>query len=342
MTRSFSVFVVTTLAAISSAHAVETVQWYGTAHLAIESIGKSAEWVIDGNRQKGNRLGAKGGADTSFYDFRAIYQVEMGFDAGAYTSSNPNASGASYQVSPFYLRDTWVGIDSRSMGRVRVGTISTRYKETGNMVDLFWNMPGEGRGVLGVMSNLHNGTGDSGMEGRLTNSFRYDVPTFYSAFSASIMYHLRQQAENDYGLSLQYHLEPVDVFVEHMNIGADNGGHALDATKVGARAQLGDGFLGMQLEYDGGALSQYQGSAHSAFVNGGYKIFNTLIGASFGWKSDSGNASDNGKDDSRLGFVLSAVQQLAKNTSGYVQWGIAMPEQDPDIRFAAFGLKHDF
>ena len=135
-------------------------------------------------------FGFKGSEDLG-NGLKAIFKIDFQFDM-----TERNSGGAITD------RDQWLGLGS-NFGKLRFGTISTVYKSHGAMLDPVYRTVLQGRDI-GLQSALHTGAGDTTAQGRATNTFRYDSPTF-SGFQ--VMGHYTLQSEtaaasaNSHGVS---------------------------------------------------------------------------------------------------------------------------------------------
>ncbi|MEI6809395.1 MAG: porin [bacterium] len=128
-------------------------QIYGKLHGSLDSIddGKSREFYLSSNS---SRLGIKGDKDLG-NDAKVVWQVE--------SLINIDESGTT-----FASRDTYVGLSSADYGRIQIGRFDTPFKTLGRKTDLFNDMIGDTRNILGA--------GSSGFDLRADNSIMYISP----------------------------------------------------------------------------------------------------------------------------------------------------------------------
>lgn len=301
---------------------------YGRGHVAVQGVSAAgADTVIgvDSASAKGNAFGVKGGVDTNLMDFKAIYQFEIGL----------NGEGDSGKGT-FFQRDTWVGVNSKSLGKVTVGTVTTHYKQTAKQVDPLFLTGAEARGALAMHSGLAGGLGEQA--GRATDTIRYDIPGVVKGLKATATYQFNTVAKNNMGFGASYMVGPADIFVSY--VAGEKGGEDATATKVGATAGFGDASVSFNYEIDGGMISgDVDDPMNMLFVNAAYKLGSSTLTASYGMKDD-GDTTDAG----HASYAVAVVQNLAKKTDAYVAYGSKMPNNsniDATTLFAV-GMVHNF
>ncbi len=160
--------------------------------------------------------------------------------------------------SGFEGRDQWIGLEAKSLGTVRLGTISTAYKEHGTKIDPFARTALDGRDI-GIQSLLHDGKGDSG-QGRATNTVRYDSPSF-AGVSASAHYTLDNSEDdgedNDpVGASIRFENDALLGFVDYLTT---RDGDEDEAIQVGGGLKFLQSYrVYAQYELDEGLISSFQ------------------------------------------------------------------------------------
>ncbi len=335
--KLLTIAVVTAMATPMLANAEAKSAVYGKMHVAGQIVddGNDTTYSIDGSSRKGSKLGAKGEIDTNLMDLKAIAQIEIGLAQG---DSGPGS---------LYERDSWVGLSSKSLGTVRMGTIKTSYKQSGAMIDPLYSTALEGRGFNQTMSSkLHSGTGEG--RGRSTHTVRYDSPDMGGA-KVIANYNANPTAEDNMGLGVHWKGGPAAAFLDFQLIGEDNyvtdkNGKADtgNAVKVGGKYTAGDIMVSGQYEIDGGAISgNSDGSNDRLFLAGEYTMGATSFVATFGMAMET----DNDEDDNTA-FGLAVKQKLAKKVTGYAGWGMATGgkgfNNDDDISAFAVGLVAGF
>jgi len=274
------------------------------------------------------------------------------------------ATDVSKGTSSLTDRDQWLGLDS-GFGKLRIGTISTSYKSHGAMIDPVYRTSVQGR-TVGLQSVLQLGAGDSG-QGRATNTFRYDSPTF-AGITATGHYTMQDDngtdsTDNPWGLGGQWKAGGFLVFADYIT--SDAGGDD-DAFKVGGRWGFDKFAIFGQYEDDGGAISgrtslltdqgliqwqEIRGSGDGAdtwFIGGTAGFGNNLIYAAYGQQSDGAASFETGdfegesvntKNDS---WSIVGVHSMSKRTklyAGYVQTDYDKLDKITDF---SLGIKHTF
>ena len=153
MNKSILAIALAATMAAPAAMAAPTV--YGNIHLSINDVDSNDDIDMGSNT---SAIGVKGSEDLG-NGLKAIYKVEFQIDpADAATITN---------------RDQFVGLKG-GMGTIKLGTMSSNYKQKGGAVDSLYRTPAEGRGLMHTQSNLHNGRAIN--RGRMTNAVQYSSP----------------------------------------------------------------------------------------------------------------------------------------------------------------------
>lgn len=172
-----SLAIVTGMAASGAAFAEATL--YGNVHLSFDDWDKTNDskspmsttntgYDINGKdvdsepelNSNTSAIGVKGSEDLGD-GLKALYKVEFQVDID------------DRQKSSLVDRDQWVGIKG-GMGTVKIGTMTSNYKQMGGKIDPMYRTALEGRGALGTQSPLHGGAGTNG--GRMSNAIQYSSP----------------------------------------------------------------------------------------------------------------------------------------------------------------------
>jgi len=329
--KLLSVAVVAALAVPTLANA--GAKTYGQLHVAVESVtvgSGDAQWAVDGKSSKANKFGIKGSTDTDLMDFKAVYQYEIGLkqDVGA---------------GVYYQRDTWVGMSSKSVGTVRMGTIITAWKSSTKSIDPLFTTALEGRGFLDLTSGkLAGGSGDG--RGRSTRTIRYDSPSIAGA--KIVGDYNMSDGENNVGVGVRFKSGPIKAFVDYKSIAkgnfVDDGAKSGTATKVGAKYAANGIGLSVQYEIDGGAVSgSTTKEQDNLFLNGTYTMGATTFILTAGNKFDSSSTAKDGY----IGWGAAVSQQVAKKVALYVGYGATINDSsnsDNDVGALALGMKAGF
>jgi predicted porin len=176
-------------------------------------------------------IGFKGSEDLG-NGLKAIFSLDWQYDID-------NRNSASSTTSALTDRDQWLGM-AGGFGQVRVGTISTVYKSHGAMIDPLYRTALQGRDAGLQSSSFHNGAGEE-LEGRATNTIRYDSPDF-NGIKVGATYTVDSNStpedDNPYGIGASYENGGILVFADYLN--NEQGGVAKkEAWKVGGKYDMG-------------------------------------------------------------------------------------------------------
>jgi len=298
-------------------------------------------------------FGFKGSEDLG-NGLKAIFKIDFQYDT---TERNANGSITD--------RDQWLGLGS-NFGKLRFGTISTVYKSHGAMLDPVYRTVLQGRDI-GLQSALHTGAGDTTAQGRATNTFRYDSPTF-SGFQVMGHYTLQSEtaaasANSPWGVGGQWQGGGFLVFADYItsDIGGDD-----SAWDVGGRWGYENFALFGMYEGDGGAISargnvvsnqlglgslqnpaNTDGDGDGAdtwFVGGTATFGNNMLYAAYGQQDDSSWAKDQGVKTGYDAWNIMGVHSLSKRTKVYAGYAQNGPNEGglEDIDWWTLGMKHTF
>ncbi len=281
-------------------------KWYGRIHLSVDKFSDS-ELKMDSSSSKANNIGVKGSLPANFpglTGLKAIYKLEAGYDM-----DKSQGKGGFIRA-----RDTWLGMQSKTLGTLRAGTIITPYKETGKAVDPLFTTSAEGRGGLGTMSQLHGGTGDDG-SGRATRTVRYDSPNLGGA-KIIAAYTLRNGEENNINLGLHYKNGPILAFVDYIDVPAGDG---KSAVKVGAKYSASGVTVAGHYEIDDGLVSgDKDGEGNLLFLSAGYKMGATQFVLDLGIRDESKNKMQS----ERTAWAIAVKQKVSKTALAYLGYGM--------------------
>jgi len=280
-------------------------KWYGRIHVAVDKF-SDTELRIDTSGKKANNIGVKGSMPANFpglTGLKAVYKLEAGYDM------DKTDGGGFVRV-----RDTWLGMKSKTLGTLRAGTIVTSYKETGKAVDPLFTTSAEGRGGLGMMSKLHGGSGDAG-QGRATRTVRYDSPNLGGAKIIGA-YTLRNGGENNIGLGVHYKNGPILAFIDYMDVPEGDGASAV---KVGAKYSASGVTVAGHYEIDDGLVSgDKDGEGNILFLSAGYKMGATQFVLDLGIRDESKKK----KQSERTAWAIAVKQKVSKTALAYLGYGM--------------------
>jgi len=191
-----AIAVAATMAAPAAVMAAPTV--YGNIHLSINDIDTQEDLDLASNT---SAIGVKGSEDLG-NGLKAIYKAEWQMDPAG--DSTAGASGG------LKSRDQFVGLKG-GMGTLKLGTMSTNYKQKGGKVDSLYRTPVEGRGLLHTQSNLHNGKGID--RGRMTNGVQYSSPKM-GGIQLVVNTTLSDDEDETIGVGLRYETKGFMAYVD--------------------------------------------------------------------------------------------------------------------------------
>ena len=305
---------------------------YGFIDLALVDQDKAAELNVVSTT---SAIGFKGSEDLGG-GMKAIYKMEFQVDvmnrcsakstavtttvtAGLVATNTVTTSGCNAITD----RDQWLGIKG-GMGTVKIGTMSSNYKQKGGKIDPFYRTPVQARSV-GQQSNLHSGA--SITRGRLTNAIQYASPKM-GGMQLIANTTISGSADEAIGFGLRYKTKTVDAWFDAFTPGAAN---ADTATKVGVKfTGVKNLTLGLQLEQTKKVVG-----GDVMFLSAAYKIDgNNTLAFTFG------------ETDTKLsGFNLGVWHKLSKQTSMYAAYNDTSDESGAttaDDSTFALGLRKKF
>lgn len=148
---------------------------YGNVHLSVNAADNDVPNADNNLSISSNTsaIGVKGSEDLGD-GLKAIYKVEFGIGIGPKPTTTPDADfNNGSGVGGLSGRDQFVGLKG-GMGTLKLGTMSSNYKQMGGQVDPLYRTPLEGRGFLNTQSFLHSGKGIN--RGRQTHTVQYVSP----------------------------------------------------------------------------------------------------------------------------------------------------------------------
>lgn len=321
------------MAASGAAFAEATV--YGNIHLTIQQFDKD-----DGTGAKTNgnldlasntsSVGVKGSEDVGA-GLKAFYKAEFqldaaeggsasaltGVDCTVDTTALPSATqpvdcaaSSTSNGNALTQRDVYAGL-AGSMGTIKLGTMSSNYKQKGGKVDALYRTPAEGRGFIHTQSKLHSGRADN--RGRMTNAIQYSSPKMGGM---QLVVNTTASDNNDetVGAGFRYDSKQFMVYADYIDT-APSGGPSIaateTATKIGGKFSTDAFFVGAQFESSEDVVGY-----NYAHVNAGYVIdANNIITATYGTAS---HITDSFQDTA--GMAVAYDHKLSKKTDVYVAY----------------------
>lgn len=340
---------------------------YGVAHASIDRVdpgtGPAAlnddAWRVSSNS---SRLGFKGTEDLG-NGLSAVWQMETGvnLDTGSSASS-------------FMLRNSFVGLSSKTAGTAILGRHDTPYKLGTASLDLFADTMGDYNAIVG------NVAGTVAFDSRLGNVMAYISPTwsgFHFAAAAVMANETNNTANRDgkaYSLtgvysngglfgSLSYE-QAKDISGSSTEVAPAALGSVLatldkaTGTKLGLGYNFGAATVGFIAERIKLSVPGDDTTRNAYYLNGSYKMGNNVLKAAYGQANDMSGTSDTGAKQ----FVVGVDHNLSKRTAVYALYskmnndnaggyglggngagGAFSPAaagQDPSV--VSLGMKHSF
>lgn len=279
-------------------------------------------------------IGVKGKQDVA-YGLQAIYKVEWQFDMSERNTIADTADGTG-GTGAITDRDQWVGLASKELGSVRLGTISNNYKSSGGALDPMYRTPFEARNI-GAQTNLHSGAG--GIRGRSTNTIRYDSPRIAGA-KVVANYALSEGAGNVLGAGVHYKMGPILAAVDYLNSDELDG----SAIKFGGAYTIAGLTLAAQYEMLDDEIAWNRKQGDTLFVNASYTMGNNMVAFTYGMGDENDNSATAAIDaPERTSWAIMVDHALAKKTDVYVGYTDVDSDNDAnDDSGWAVGLRHKF
>lgn len=299
MNKSILAIAVAATMAAPAVMAAPTV--YGNLHMSVNDNDSATELDMTSNT---SAIGVKGSEDLGD-GLKAIYKAEF--------KMNPETGGLD-------RRDMFVGLKG-GMGTVKIGTMSSNYKQKGGSVDPMYRTVLEARGsVMGTQSSLHSGAGAGGEAGRSTNTVQYTSPKMGGATLVANTT-ISGAAEETTGFGVRYAVNSdLSVYADTISVGDDS------ATKFGASYTMGAAKVGVQSESIEDVDYLFLSAAYSMDAN------NSLL-ASYGTVDDGTNDGS--------GLAVAINHKLSKATNVYVGYGDS-DTSGSDVSVMTVGIKKKF
>ncbi|MDO9006950.1 MAG: porin [Thiobacillus sp.] len=269
-------------------------------------IGDGAD-VVTG-RDNVSRFGIKGTEDLG-NGLAAIWQVETQLNANTGSSSS----------NSFGLRNTFVGLSSKSLGTVILGRHDTPYKMATASLDVFADTAGDYNTIIGS-----TGSAQSIYDVRANQTIAYMSPTWtgFSFAAAYVEVKANEQlvaAANDntqaYSLMGKYVNGPIFASLAYETFsGAAGGGSTVtaetEAFKAGLGVKLGALQLGAVYEMIDSDAAASVNERDAYYMNAMYSIGAVDLKAAYGMAKDGESAASTEMDY----YVVGADYNLSKRT----------------------------
>jgi predicted porin len=301
-------------------------------------------------------IGFKGSEDLG-NGLKAIFSIDFQYNTterNSRSTSNDGLGGAQNDTLGFENvddaitdRDQWLGLGG-NFGQVRIGTISTVYKSHGAMIDPLYRTSLQGRDLSLQSSEFHSGAGEE-LQGRATNTIRYDSPSF-SGFKVGAHYTLDNNKNNPtviggedkdpYGIGASYENGGILVFADWMDNQLGGVGN-VNAWKVGGKYTFAD-FAVMGQYEDAEGDSNTDEELTVWHIAGSYTLGNNLLYAAYGNRELDDNGPGTLEDIDT--WTIAAIHNLSKNTSVYMGYNNQADNGgfDPELDQFSLGMKLKF
>ncbi|MDT8452510.1 MAG: porin [Gammaproteobacteria bacterium] len=312
------------LAASGAAFAAPTV--YGNVHVSVLQFdtANNGNMFLTSNTSS---VGVKGAEDLGA-GLKAIYKAEFQFDAtsGGYNNlsgTTTNCVGGAIDPvctttnkttsngNALTQRDVWAGL-AGSMGSVKIGTMSSNYKQKGGKVDALYRTPAEGRGFINTQSDLHSGRATN--RGRMTNTVQYSSPKM-GGMQVVVNTTVSGSDDETVGAGFRYDAKQFMVYADYIDTAPSGGSISTaateTATKIGGKFNADAFFVGAQFESSEDVVGY-----DYVHVNAGFLIdANNIITATIGSAS---HINDSTQDTD--GLALAYDHKMSKSTDVYVAY----------------------
>ena len=349
MKKSLLVIAVAATMAAPAAMAAPTV--YGNIHLSINAAnsdknvgGPSANSSASDDLQMSSNtsaIGVKGSEDLGD-GLKAIYKMEWQVDVLGKADTTPDDSAPNEGSGVLTGRDQFVGIKG-GYGTVKLGTMSSNYKQMGGKVDPLYRTAFEGRGFLDTQSRRHGGRGIN--RGRQTNTVQYTSPKMAGVNLVANTTVSGAQDET-VGLGLRWSNKSFMAYADYIN------GQAATADSIGdnCTANRTPDCSTQHSIKGGGKFSNKQFALAAQYESaqddtGADYIFASAlynINANNSVVITGGQANKKGSDDS-TGVAVAYNHKLSKMTNVYAGYGLKSDDRkDADEKMFAVGIKKKF
>lgn len=307
-----------TFAAPAAMAATANVDVYGQLNMSYDYVSTDqASPADDGlNRISSNssRIGFKGSEDLGG-GLSALWQIEMGIQADG---GNTNTPGATVNAGPgaHGLRNTFVGLSSKTMGTVLMGIHDTPYKLSTARLDPFVDTTGDYNIAIG------SANGTNAFELRANNVLAYVSPNM-SGFTLTLAKVFGAEISNgatpDFGawsVSGSYEAGPLYAalaYESHENI--NNTGEDRSSWKFGVGYKFGATRLGLVYE-DSSQTGATVTDRNAWAVNVAHDMGPITLMAAYYNMGDG----DTAPDTSANAWAIGANYALSKRTSLYARY----------------------
>jgi predicted porin len=314
--------------------ATSNVDIYGNIGLSYDYINTDSN-VVGADKKlsrvssNSSRIGFKGSEDLGG-GLAAIWQIEQQFDWDNGTSNLTGGGGVPSTLgnnNGLNLRNSFLGLSSKSVGTVLMGKHDTPYKIATGKLDIFGDTSADYNNIIGNVSVNGVTAGFSGIafDLRPGNVLAYITPTF-NGIHGAIGYVFGNElgngiAPNQSALSAMGMYDNGPIFAslayeQHNNL--TNTGRDRHAWKLGAGYSFGDAKVGFIYE-DAQNLVGLAANARNRkayYLNGQYNMGNIALKAAYGHAGKLDTVADSGANTYSLGVDYN----LSKRSRLYAQY----------------------
>ena len=298
--------------------ATSNVDIYGNIGLSYDYINTDsnvpgADKKLSRVSSNSSRIGFKGSEDLGG-GLAAIWQIEQQFD---WDNGTQNLVGTLGNNTNLNLRNTFLGLSSKSMGTVLMGKHDTPYKIATGKLDIFGDTSADYNNIVA------NVGGQILYDLRPGNVLAYVTPTF-NGIHGAIAYVFGNEVGNGaapnqsaWSAMGMYDNGPIFAslaYEQHTNLNAV--GEDRHAWKLGAGYNFGDGQVGFIYEDAQDIVGVSAQNRKAYYLNGQYNMGNIALKAAYGHAGKLDTIADSGANTYSLGVDYN----LSKRSRLYAQY----------------------
>ena len=338
-----AIAVAATMAAPAAVMAAPTT--YGNVHLSLNAADNDVDGADNNLKISSNTssIGVKGSEDLGD-GMKAIYKIEFGVNIDDKPTVDPDGSAGTSGNGLLNARDQFVGLKA-GWGTVKLGTMSSNYKQMGGKVDAFYRTPIEGRGLISTQSaTLHGGRGIN--RGRQTSTLQYVSPKMAGI---QLVANTTFSGSNDEtsGIGLRWSNKAFLAYVDYIS-GQATGTPGLDCTSPACETEAATKIGGKWTAKVFSLAAQYENAedrtgANYIHTQATWNINkNNMVGLTYGIQERK-VLSGLPADDS-TGMAVAYNHKLSKMTNVYVGYGAKSEDDDArgDASMFSLGIRKKF
>lgn len=306
--------------------ATANVDVYGNLGVSVDFINTDAASPADDKLTRvssnSSRIGFKGSEDLGG-GLSAIWQIENQLNMDGVGVSNDFTGTNNFTSN---LRNTFVGLSSKSMGTALLGIHDTPYKLSAGKIQFWGDTSADYNNIVG------NVQGSTHFDLRTSNTLAYISPKF-GGLSGAVAYVVGNEVNNGaapdvnaWSASVTYDQGPLFLtaaYEKHNNVVAPTADDR-DAFKLGAGYSFGNTKLGLIYEKADSAGLLTVGTVTKVrdrsawYLNGAHTMGNIVLKAAYGRAGDLDGMSNTGADTWSLG----ADYNLSKRSYLYAYYTV--------------------